>query len=134
MALPSPSTAPRGVTLLELLIVLTVMGVMSVLVLPAFVKRAPERGAAAEAILASARRTAIRRAEPLRVRFARDGAWLVTALRDNSVVDSGHVKDSLPTTELLLDALGGCVPASHTAPLTTFDPLTCAYARPGTRR
>ena len=129
VALPNSSSVHRGVTLLELLIVLTLMGIAATLVVPALARpvRAPE--AASDSLVASARRTAIRRAEPLRVRVAPDGAWDVVTQRNGAVIDSGHVQDSLPALELLLDALGGCVPVARTATAASYDPLTCASTR-----
>ncbi len=133
MALPSPLPVARGVTLLELLIVLTLMGISAALVVPVFVRQVPASHTDGDSLVAAARRTAIRRAEPLRVRLLSNGAWLVTAIRDGAIVDSGHVRNPLPDTELLLDALGGCVPASGSASAQSFDPLTCAVTSVTTR-
>ena len=131
MALPSPYLAPafprRGVTVLELLIVLTLMGVASALVAPVFARRAPAPGSVEAPIVAAARHAAIRRAEPLRLRMSANGAWSIVAQRDGAVVDSGHVLDALPTTDLLLDALGGCVPSPQVRG-RAFDPMTCSLA------
>lgn len=129
MALPSPLPVARGVSLLELLIVLTLMGITAALVVPVFGRPVSPSESDGESLVASARRTAIRRAEPLRVRLFSNGAWSVTTIRDGAFVDSGHVRNPLPDTELLLDALGGCVPTSGSASAQLFDPLTCAVTR-----
>ena len=123
----------RGVTLLELLIVLILMGITAALVVPAFVQRPAAPEAANVALLASARRLAIRRAEPLRLRMSANGDWMVTGVRNGVVVDSGHVRDSLLATEVLVDALGGCVPMNGNTSLAGFDPLVCASSRLETR-
>ena len=126
LPLPYPASARRGVTLLELLVVLTLMGVASALVVPALARRALQADGADVTIVVAARRTAIGRAEPLRLRLFADGAWTLTAQRDGAVVDSGHVRDSLPAEDLLLDALGGCVPSPR-GPARAFDPMACAF-------
>ncbi|MBL0171418.1 MAG: prepilin-type N-terminal cleavage/methylation domain-containing protein [Gemmatimonadaceae bacterium] len=125
MALPNSPSLHRGVTLLELLIVLTLMGITAALVVPVFQSRAAAPRAADAALVATARQTAIRRAEPLRLRFSANGSWAITSQRDGGMIDSGHVRDGLPDDELLVDALGGCVPADMTGAVV-FDPMSCA--------
>lgn len=120
-----PRGVTRGVTLLELLIVLVLMAVAAALVLPSFGRRDGPQETAPVALITSARRAAIRRAEPLRVRLRPDGAWSLTSQRDGAVIDSGRVRESLPATDVLIDALGGCVPSAQTATAAMFDPLTC---------
>lgn len=122
----------RGMSLLELLVVLTLMGVAGALVAPVFRPRslAPERTDAA--IVAAARQTAVRRAEPLRLRLAANGFWSLVAQRDGAMVDSGRVAGQLPTAELLVDALGGCIPVPQSQ-VREFDPLSCSFADEVTR-
>jgi prepilin-type N-terminal cleavage/methylation domain-containing protein len=119
---------PRGVTLLELLIVLTLMGIAAAVVAPSFGARSATPEASRSALVTSARRMAVRRAERLSLRLSQNGAWSVRTLTDGAVLDSGHVRDALPDAELLLDALGGCVPARGTSAGEHFDPLTCTSA------
>ena len=131
VALPSPFSAPvlprHGMSLLELLVVLTLMGVAGALVAPVFRPRspAPERNDAA--IVAAARQAAVRRAEPLRLRMFATGTWLLVAQRDGKVVDSGRVTGPPPSSDLLLNPLGGCVPAPQ-ARARAFDPIACVFA------
>lgn len=124
----------RGVTLLELLIVLTLMGVTATLVVPVFNQRGPQQEEASVALVTAARRTAVRRSEPLRIRLSPSGGWTVRAIRTGVIVDSGHVDDALPDTDLLIGALGECVPAGTAERFAAFDPLTCVYDRPATTR
>jgi prepilin-type N-terminal cleavage/methylation domain-containing protein len=116
---------PRGVTLLELLIVLVLMTVAAALVLPAFGARPAPAQTAEARVIASARRTAIRRAEPLRLRLFADGAWSIRSQRDGALVDSGRVAEALPPSDVLVDALGSCIPVGQSTGLMTFDPLSC---------
>ena len=114
-------------SLLELLVVLTLMGVAGALVAPVFRPRslAPEHNETA--IIATARQAAVRRAEPLRLRLAANGSWSIVAQRDGAMVDSGHVAAQLPALDLLVDALGGCVPVPQSQ-TRDFDPLSCSFA------
>jgi len=120
-------------SLLELLVVLTLMGVASALVAPVFRSRSPAPERADAAIVSAARQAAVRRAEPLRLRLFANGSWLLMALGSGATVDSGHVSGTLPAADLLMDALGGCVPAPQSQ-LREFDPLSCTYADEVTRR
>ncbi len=117
---------PRGVTLLELLIVLVVMTVAAALVLPAFGARPTPAESIQTRVIAAARRTAIRRAEPLRIRLFADGAWSIRSQRDGALVDSGSVHEALPPSEVLVDPLGSCIPVGQSTGVVTFDPLACA--------
>lgn len=117
---------PRGVTLLELLIVLVLMTVAAALVLPAFGARPASAETAQARVIAAARRTAIRRAEPLRMRMFADGAWSIRSQRDGALVDSGSVHEALPASDVLVDPLGSCIPVGQSTGVMTFDPLSCA--------
>lgn len=137
----------RGVTLLELAVVLTIMGVAAALVTPVFASRLAET-TPREDVIAGARRRAIQRGEPLRLRVLATGDWALAAARDGAVIDSGAFSassgdsTSAPTEremDVLIDALGGCVPARQSSirsrasatelPVASFDPLTCREHR-----
>jgi prepilin-type N-terminal cleavage/methylation domain-containing protein len=122
--LPTFRSVRRGVTLLELLIVLTLMGVAAALVAPALVRPAAAPMSASREIVSLARKQAIRRGEPLRVTMWADGAWTLATQRDGALVDSGRAQDSLLRADLLLDALGTCVPAEG-RDRRAFDLLSC---------
>ncbi len=71
---------------------LLLMALSAVLVLPALTPL----GADAEqdpraAVIASARRAAIRRGEALRLRIDADGVWALVTQRDGNVIDSGRL-------------------------------------------
>ncbi len=112
-------------TLLELLIVLVLMTAAAALALPAFGARPAESASAHARVIATARRTAIRRAEPLRIRLFADGAWSIRSQRDGALVDSGRAGENLPASEVLVDPLGSCIPVGPSAAAVTFDPLSC---------
>jgi type II secretory pathway pseudopilin PulG len=113
------------VTLLELVIVLVLMGIGAALVAPMLARPAATGEAPVAAVVARARQAAVRRAEPLRVRLAVNGAWTVTSQRDEVVIDSGRVTGEAMERAWDVDALGGCVPAESAAPRAPFDGLDC---------
>lgn len=140
MPLLDPHQRRRGVTLLELLIVLTLIGVTTALVLPVFGGRpgdeaGHEQGVAR--VLSTGRREAIRRAQTLRLTVAEQGAWTLRGVRDGVVIDSGRldaaisVNETAITIDVTIDAMGGCLPAGRasTAPARSFDPLSCTFER-----
>lgn len=129
----------RGVTLLELLVVLILLAVTAAVVLPTFMPPSTTADADPTAtVVASARRVAIRRGEPLRLRIANDGVWALVTLHDGAAVDAGRVKsvkhsaDDAPTVStglvLTIDALGSCQPDHGSAAGATYDPLTCRWS------
>lgn len=130
----------RGVTLLELLVVLLLLGITAALVLPALAPRLASRPEGADGVaglVASARRQAIRRAESLKLRVDRDGIWALVSARDGAVVDGGRIplrgaEQGVEPTELTIDALGSCMPSGSGASASSaprrFDPMSCAPA------
>lgn len=129
-----PST-PRGVTLLELLVVLALMSLAAVLAMPAMQRLLPGSEVGARApetqILVDARRHAVRRGEPLRLRVEPDGAWALVAVHGGAIVDGGRVPDRLAWfPDLRIDAMGGCALSSSVAPpegVESWDPLQCEW-------
>ena len=73
----SPRTrgSRRGVTLLELIVVLSLLGLMLAVVAPSFIIPAARSESDFARVLETARRTAILRAEPVTLSFADDGPW-----------------------------------------------------------
>ena len=123
--LPRPrselAAARRGVTLLELLVVLLLLGLAAALVAP--VLRLPtERGAAAGSdplarAADAARDLALRRGESLVLAVAPDGRWSVapaerTAAADGAPLLLGRLDGGAPARALrvVVSALGTCVP------------------------
>jgi prepilin-type N-terminal cleavage/methylation domain-containing protein len=146
----------RGVTLLEFLVVLVLMAIASALVLPAI--RFPrsvaslqgdedERGLTAagakpfalmpspevDEVLTQARRLAIRRGEPVRLRVATDGVWAIVSANNGEELESGRVAEALSwQPDLTVDALGTCMLQSSVVPrvrAATWDALACRWRR-----
>lgn len=147
---PAPIVPPvgrRGVTLLELLVVLVILGVTATFVVPPLLSRRPANDSPAqqvETLLTSARRGAVQRGEPVRLRLEDDGAWAVVGQRSASVVDTGRLAVGLPDgvrrLDVTVDPRGTCTPvqASRGANRAgtrdsaagalnglSFDPLAC---------
>lgn len=148
MPLLDPHQRRRGVTLLELLIVLTLIGVTTALVLPVFGGRPGDEAGHEQdvaRVLSTGRREAIRRAQTLRLTVAEQGAWTLRGVRDGVVIDSGRLEVAnavsetaiaadVPvdvTIDVTIDAMGGCLPAGRAsaAPARSFDPLSCTFER-----
>lgn len=145
--MPCPRTSlPRrlkvrrqnGVTLVELLVVLVLMGIAAALVAPAVRSPRPLAESIAGAplspvdgVINAARRLAIGRGQPLALRIANDGVWSVVAADTGDPVDAGRVSGALawlPT--LRIDALGRCTLRAGALPpdgRRTWDPLACRW-------
>lgn len=136
---PSPPCGQRrsGVTLLELLVVLVILGVTAMLVVPAVLPaRAPDTDPARE-LVTSARRTALTRGAPVRLRLESDGNWTVAAQQDGAIIDTGRVAGGATPLDLGIDARGTCMPVASGATAKggslgglSFDPLACRTSTP----
>lgn len=130
--------ARAGVTLVELLLVLVILGIVTTLVVPgtASVWRS---GASPEADapigLTAARRLAVARGVTVRLTTTADGAWRVAVPGSADPLASGHddqaggVTSDL-VTDLLIDPLGTCRPGAQSAtqaPGATFDAGRCRW-------
>jgi prepilin-type N-terminal cleavage/methylation domain-containing protein len=118
-----------GVTLLELLVALAVVGAGAALVAPAL--RLPAPAAGAEDGVARARALALRRAEAMTLLVGEDGAWRVVPTRDGTAepLATGRLPaariDSVPA-ELVITPLGDCIAPVRPAVGTAWDPVRCA--------
>lgn len=151
---------PRGATLLELLVVLVLMAIASSLVFPAFrnpvalptaddssddieasgqkshygdavgavaVMRTPD----VDVIITTARRHALARGEPVRLRAASDGVWAIVSANSGAAIATGRL-ESPPSwpADLTVDAMGSCALSVQVAPLagaTAWDALRCRW-------
>jgi type II secretory pathway pseudopilin PulG len=123
-----------------LLVVLVLLSVAASLVVPRFSAARLSRGSDADAlqdvtaVIANARRTAIRGGVPVRLRVASDGVWAVVAARDGEVLDGGRLPEEQTvgradaSIELQIDAMGSCLPGS-----ARIDATTAVSAAPATR-
>jgi len=123
----------RGVTLLELVVALALLGTMVALVLPSLATPAA-RGGRVDDMLRGARGAAIARAQTLTLAVAPDGEWRVRALPpDDTLRILDGVLDAPPSAayQLQLSPLGACLPA--TALPAEFGGWDAAGCRPHQR-
>lgn len=120
----------RGVTLIEMVVVLVLIGMAAALVIPALLRpRSGESGL--EELVSNAREAAIRRGETVFLRVGESGEWKIEGAATssgNGALLAGRV-DPLPAPlTLLVTPTGSCmldVPSAAAAPGVRLDPLTC---------
>lgn len=132
-----PFRARRGVTLLELLVVLVLMGISAAVVAPALNPPAESRANSSVALVERARRAATARGEPVRLQIAADGAWAIVSLREGIHIGRGHMNSAdignadLVARDLRIDAMGSCTPSPTNGrwmgAAGRFDPLSCRF-------
>lgn len=125
-----PCWLRRGVTLLELLVVLTLMGVAAAVVSPMLSRPSAGQASAADVLIANVRLQALTRAEALRLTVQSNGNWMVHSARTRLAVDSGSLSVSSTSFAIVLDALGRCIPAHAAVTPSAYDPLLCTTVPP----
>jgi prepilin-type N-terminal cleavage/methylation domain-containing protein len=117
----------RGFTLLEVTVVLVLLGIGFALAIPAFITPMRDPDDAVQTVVDAARRAAVRRAETVVLRIARNGEWSIEASRDGEELRAGRVTwpQALPLV-VRISPLGACLVESDVAqPSITVDPLLC---------
>ena len=101
-----------GVTLLELIVVMAMLGLVLAIAAPAFIVRAERTGSDLEGVLAAARRAAVLRGEPMTLSIDDAGAWSLTgdASPTAPAIASGTLEASPGRTRVRVSPLGACVP------------------------
>jgi prepilin-type N-terminal cleavage/methylation domain-containing protein len=128
---PRRAQARRGVTLLELLVALVLLGGLVALVAPAMGAPGP-RTSDVMTVVRAARSTAIARAEPLVLTVAVSGEWTLRSLPpdDQRAVAEGRVATRPERgVRLQLSPLGACVPLTPLpSSLAGWDAASCTPA------
>jgi prepilin-type N-terminal cleavage/methylation domain-containing protein len=109
-----PPLTRRGVTLLELVVALALLGTVAAFVIPSLERPASPRGRLDD-VLRRARGAAIARAQSLTLDVAPGGAWQLRPLPpDDTVRILDGVLDLPPSAgyQLQLSPLGACLPAT----------------------
>jgi prepilin-type N-terminal cleavage/methylation domain-containing protein len=127
-ARPSP-----GLTLVEVLVVLVLLGLGFALAAPSFLSVPRARDDAAQRVIDVARRAAVQRAGAVRLSFAADGSWVVEGLsaRDPAPLLSGRLASPHgQVLRLRISPLGACtLDSSPAVPRSlTIDPVRCRLA------
>lgn len=122
---------PRGVTLLELLVALVLLGGMVALVAPAMVTPGPTTSDVMT-VVRTARSAAIARSEPLVLTVGATGEWAVRPLPpdDQRPVLQGTVATPpVRVLRLQVSPLGACIPLATLPPsLAGWDAASCTAA------
>ncbi|MGQ0648794.1 MAG: prepilin-type N-terminal cleavage/methylation domain-containing protein [Gemmatimonadaceae bacterium] len=121
--------APRaGVTLMELVVVLVVLGVSAAFVVPSLLSP-PREEATVEGVVQAGRARAIARAQQLTLSIDRDGAWTLRSMTPAEIVVSTGQMTAAPGAEIQvqLSPLGAClVSAPPSAEFQDWDVARCA--------
>jgi len=121
----------RGFTLVEMLVVLTLLGLAAALVAPAILPARHTDASQFAALVAASRDAALRRAEVMWLRVERSGTWRLDgdASAAQGAVATGRL-DVAPAGgfTLVISPLGSCafdVRSDAAARAITLEPLTC---------
>lgn len=138
--MPRPSRHRTGVTLVELLVVLLLLGIAGALVVPAWRASVGLSDTEGRDPFVSARALAARRGESMRVDISPLGAWRVGAQRDTTAailaMGAPDATGASGTGDIagawVVSPLGLCLPipggaAPHAA--VVWNPVQCAPAR-----
>lgn len=144
------SLARRGVTLLELLVVLVLMALSAAVVYPAVSNTrigteslALENSATQsktliadntlDPIFTATRKIAISRGEPVRLRVASDGVYAMVSVENGAALASGRIEGGLSwLPDVVVDAMGTCTIARASAApagASRWDALACRWRR-----
>ncbi len=106
-------TNRRGLTLIEVMIAIAILGIVAAIVYPNVFRRNQPSAPTESALLEQAKALAIARAEPMRVSVERDGTWeIVAESTPSSVLASGHLAEAPPSAfAVRITELGACLPA-----------------------
>jgi prepilin-type N-terminal cleavage/methylation domain-containing protein len=129
----------KGLTLIEMLVVLLLMGLSAALVAPALLRPAQPAEPALAPLLRNTRNAAVRRGETIYLRIGASGAWRV---QGSGVAAEGDLATGQlagfrgPPLTLVFSPLGTCGPTAETAAAgraLSLNPLTCELESSGSR-
>jgi prepilin-type N-terminal cleavage/methylation domain-containing protein len=125
----------RGVTLLELIVVLSLLGLMLAVVAPSFIVPAAHHESDFARALETARRAAILRAEPVTLALDDDGSWRIDgdATPGAPPIATGLLRASDGRgVRVRISPLGTCVleTADNNTVVSTWNAVGCRQAAP----
>jgi prepilin-type N-terminal cleavage/methylation domain-containing protein len=129
--LRSPIAPRRGVTLLELIVVIALLGLILAIVAPAFIVPSPKRESELATALATARRAAILRGEPVTLAF-RDEVWEIDgdAMPAAAPIATGRLGASVGSFRVHVSPMGTCVTAAvGPSNSAEWNALDCRFSR-----
>ena len=116
----------RGVTLLELIVVLALLGLLLAVAAPAFVIPSEKKESELAGVLATSRRAAILRAEPMTLVVSQNGDWRLDspATANASPIATGTLGRSVGGLRVQISPLGTCL-ATGASSLPNWNALQC---------
>lgn len=117
----------RGVTLLELIVVLALLGLLLAVAAPAFVIPREKKDSELAVVLTTARRAAILRSEPVTLIVSQSGDWRLDspATADASPIATGTLDRSLGGLRVQISPLGTCVATQGVSTLPNWNAVQC---------
>jgi type II secretory pathway pseudopilin PulG len=115
-------------TLLELIVVLALMGMILTIVAPAFITPRTTVDSGLTGVIATARRAAIVRAEPVTIAVDPDGAWHIDgdATPTAPPIAAGRLASPVGQLRVRVSPIGTCVPDRPVAGKgTAWNALDC---------
>ena len=125
-----PTIHRRGLTLLELIVVIALLGLILAIAAPAIVFPSEKKESELTTIIAAARRAAVLRGEPVTVTVA-GAAWRITsdAVPSAAPIAAGSLASSIETLRVHVSPLGTCLPeADGSAGSSNWNALDCRFA------
>jgi prepilin-type N-terminal cleavage/methylation domain-containing protein len=123
----SPAHSRPGVTLLELIVVLALLGLLLAVAAPAFVIPSEKKESELAVVLAAAQRAAILRAEPVTLIVSENGNWRVDSpsTANTSPIATGTLARSAGGLRVQISPLGTCVATEGASSLPNWNALQC---------
>lgn len=120
-----------GLTLIEVMIVIAILGIMVAIVYPIIFRPKPTPAATEMTVVEHAKALAIARAETVRVSIERDGTWqIVSETAPGSTPLATGTLSEAPERALVLRVtqLGTCLPVQGATPIegATVDAVSCS--------
>ena len=127
----------RGVTLLELIIVIALLGLILGIAAPAFIVPSPKRQSELATVIATAKRAAILRGEPVTLAFVDGGAWQIDgdATPTAASIASGKLDSSVGSLRIHVSPMGTCIVESFASTnAVEWNALDCRFGREAVER
>lgn len=122
-----------GVTLLELIVVIAMLGLVLAIAAPAFIVPTAHERRDLGTVLAAARRSAVLRGEPVTLSVDDGGAWMLTgdASPTTAPIATGTLDESTGRLRVRVSPLGSCIPEPSAAAQTTdWSAVGCGPSAP----
>lgn len=121
------SSLRPGMTLLELIVVLALMGLVLAIAAPAFTTPRSAEASGLTAVVATARRAAILRAEPVTLSLDADGAWRIDgdATQTAPPLATGRLQSTVGELRVRVSPMGTCMPDRPVAGGADWNALEC---------